>query len=79
MIIHNGDHAQFEIDNANVAPKDRADWPLPSFDAMDWAEAFNKRFPAIPVDDLLPWFAGALMRGFDEHSARTSFSVTEPK
>jgi hypothetical protein len=45
--------------------------PLPSFDVMDWAEAFHKRFPAIAVDDLLPWFAGALMRGYDERSARS--------
>jgi hypothetical protein len=71
MLIHNGDHAQFEIDSAHVAPKDRPDWPLPSFDAMDWAEAFHKRHPTIAVDDLLPWFAGALMRGFDEHSSRS--------
>jgi hypothetical protein len=27
MIIHNGDHAQFEIDNAGVPPKERSDWP----------------------------------------------------
>jgi hypothetical protein len=71
MIIHNGDHAQFEIDNANVPLKERSDWPMPSFDAMDWAEAFNKQYPAIAVDNLLPWFAGALMRGFDEHAARS--------
>lgn len=71
MIIHNGDHAQFEIDNANVPKEQRSDWPLPSFDAMDWAKAFNKRFPAVPVDDALCWFANALMRGYDEWSART--------
>ena len=70
MIIHNGDHAQFEIDNANVPPKERSDWPLPSFDAMDWAEAFHKRFPAIAVDDALGWFAASLMRGWDEAHAR---------
>jgi hypothetical protein len=70
MIIHNGDHAQFEIDNADVAPKDRPDWPLPSFDAKDWAEAFNKRFPAVSVDDAIGWFANALMRGYDERTAR---------
>jgi hypothetical protein len=72
MMIHNGDHLQFEIDNSDVAPEDRPDWPLPSFDAMDWAKAFHKLHPTIPVDSLLPWFAGALMRGYDEKVARCS-------
>jgi hypothetical protein len=33
MIIHNGDHLQYEIDNANTPLRERSDWPLPSFDA----------------------------------------------
>lgn len=66
MMIHNGDHMQYEIDNANTPAKERADWPLPSFSCKDWAEAFNKRHPSISVDDALPWFACALMRGYDE-------------
>lgn len=70
-MIHNGDHAQFEIDHVGVAPKDRPDWPMPSFDAMDWAEAFNKINPAVPVDVALPWFAAALMRGYDEADIRS--------
>lgn len=75
MIIHNGDHAQFEIDNANVPKEQRPDWPLPSFDAQDWAKAFNERFPAVPVDDALSWFACALMRGFDEAQSRMGKEV----
>lgn len=77
-IIHNGDHLQFELDHAGVDPRDRPDWPLPSFDAADWAEAFittaNKlveqgAHPAELLQDkawLTGWFANALMRGYDE-------------
>lgn len=71
-IIMNGDHAEFEREHANTPPHERPDWPLPSFDAKDWAEAFHKRFPAVPVDDALGWFANALMRGYDEHAARAA-------
>lgn len=69
MLIQNGDHMQFEIENANVPKEERADWPWPSFDAMDWAKALNKRFPSISVDEALPWMASALMRGYDEHTS----------
>lgn len=69
MKIHNGDHAGFEIEHANTPLKERPDWPLPSFDARDWAEAFCKRFPAVPQDDAVGWFANALMRGYDERHA----------
>lgn len=68
MKIHNGDHAQFEIDNTGVPPEQRSDWPLPSFDAMDWAKAFSARHPRVSVEDALPWFACSLMRGYDEGS-----------
>lgn len=71
-VILGGDHAQFEIDNEGVSPADRPDWPLPSFDAMDWAVAFNERFPQVPVDDAVGWFANALMRGYDEHAFRSN-------
>lgn len=64
--IMNGDHAEFEAEHANTKPEDRPDWPLPSFDARDWAAAFCKRFPSVPEDEALGWFANALMRGFDE-------------
>jgi hypothetical protein len=67
MIIHNGDHLEYEIENANTPLKERSDWPLPSFDAKDWAEAFCKRFPQMDEGVMLAWFANALMRGFDEH------------
>lgn len=69
-IIHNGDHAQFEIDNANTPPEKRPDWPLPSFDARDWAKEFCKHNPGIDESVMIEWFANALMRGFDEHAAQ---------
>lgn len=65
-IIHNGDHAEYEIENANTPPKERSNWPLPSFDAKDWAEAFCKRHPTMDEGTMLTWFANALMRGYDE-------------
>jgi hypothetical protein len=68
----NGDHAQYEVDNVNTPPEQRSDWPMPSFNALDWAKAFSKRFPDVPVDSALPWFAGALMRGYDEHAWRAN-------
>jgi len=65
-VILNGDHAEFEREYANVPPHERPDWPLPSFDARDWAEAFCKRNPSVEFDVALTWFANALMRGYDE-------------
>jgi hypothetical protein len=71
-IIMNGDHAEFEQEWAGKDPKERPDWPLPSFDARDWAEAFCKINPncGVPEDVMVAWFANSLMRGFDEHAAR---------
>lgn len=79
-IIFNGDHAEFEAEHANTPPKERPDWPLPSFDARDWAEAFCKAATNLgykdaegkPIDEgwMISWFANALMRGFDEREAR---------
>lgn len=66
MRILNGDHMEFEREHANTPPEERPDWPLPSFDARDWAKAFCKRFPSVPEDDAIAWFANALMRGYDE-------------
>jgi NTP pyrophosphatase (non-canonical NTP hydrolase) len=80
--IMNGDHAEFEREWAGKDPKTRPDWPLPSFNAMDWAEAFGKIFIVSkinghltkPVDEqdglMLAWFASALMRGLDEGRSR---------
>ena len=80
MIIHNGDHAQFEIDHANTPKEERPDWPLPSFDARDWAKAFCKITSEreIVIDEalMITWFANALMRGYDE--ARSRASVNGP-
>ena len=45
-IVLNGDHAEYERDNEGVPPKERSDWPLPSFDgAKIWAEAFWSAIP----------------------------------
>ena len=74
--IFNGDHAEFEREWADKDPKTRPDWPLPSFDAKDWAEAFCRlNTIVIPgIDEvandqagiMVGWFANALMRGYDE-------------
>jgi hypothetical protein len=69
MMIHNGDHAEFELEHADTKPEDRPDWPLPSFDARDWARAFCDKFPAFDEELALAWFANALMRGYDEGRA----------
>lgn len=84
-IIMNGDHAEFEAEHANTPPTERPDWPLPSFDARDWAAAFVKTATALgytdgagnPIDEgwAQTWFANALMRGFDEHAARQSSHI----
>lgn len=47
-------------------------WPLPSFDARDWAEAFCKHSPGADEATMLAWFANALMRGFDEAAMRAA-------
>jgi hypothetical protein len=52
--------------------RDDPNWPLPSFDARDWAEAFCKRHPDIDEAVMIGWFANALMRGFDEHGMRAA-------
>jgi hypothetical protein len=81
VIIHNGDHAQYEIDNAGVPPEQRSDWPLPSFDARDWARAFCKiaKDKGHDLDEgwMISWFANALMRGYDEARSRASVSASE--
>jgi hypothetical protein len=78
-VIMNGDHAEFEAEWAASGRPDneRPDWPLPSFDAQDWAAAFCKVANAHgfrdakgePIDEgwMISWFANALMRGYDEH------------
>lgn len=75
-----GDQIDFERRYAGIDPKDRPDWPLPSFDAHDWAEAFCKIATNLgyrdakgePIDPewMVTWFANALMRGYDEREAR---------
>lgn len=74
-VILGGDHAEFEANWAASGKPDnkRPDWPLPSFDAKDWAEAFcniaaslgYKDAEGKPIDEgwMISWFANALMRG----------------
>jgi hypothetical protein len=81
-IILGGDHAEFEAEWAKSGKPDseRPDWPLPSFDAHDWAAAFCKIATNLgykdaegkPIDEgwMISWFANALMRGLDEASSR---------
>jgi hypothetical protein len=76
-VIMNGDHADFEREHANTPPHERPDWPLPSFDARDWATAFCKLNPTMDEGTMLTWFANALMRGFDEHAARVADAEVE--
>lgn len=80
-IILNGDHAEFEAEFAASGKPDseRPDWPLPSFDAQDWAAAFCKIATGLgykdaegkPIDEgwMISWFANALMRGYDERTS----------
>lgn len=76
MNIVNGDHAEYELQNANTQPEQRSDWPLPSFDAQDWAKCFMEKIVAknVEIDEslMIGWFANALMRGFDEAQSRTA-------
>ena len=65
-VILNGDHAEFEREHANTPPHERPDWPLPSFDARDWAKSFCQRFPQVDEEVMIGWFANALMRGYDQ-------------
>ena len=72
----NGDRAQFEIEHADTPLKERPDWPLPSFDCRDWAEAFCKNATELGYRDAdgnqidlgwaQAWFGNALMHGYDE-------------
>ncbi len=55
--------------------RDDPNWPLPSFDAQDWGEAFCKiaaehGHPGIDKGWMVAWFANALMRGYDEANMR---------
>jgi hypothetical protein len=52
--------------------RDDPTWPLPSFDARDWAEAFCAQFPEVEEGMMVTWFANALMRGFDEARMRAA-------
>jgi len=69
MKILNGDHAEFEREHMFTKPEDRPDWPLPSFDARDWAKAFVKLHGG-DEELMTSWFANALMRGYDEQSRK---------
>lgn len=85
----NGDRAEFERAAANIQMKERPDWPLPSFDARDWAEAFCKIAAqhgyrdrdGKPIDEawMATWFANTLMRGYDEARARLAAERDEAR
>ncbi len=56
-------------------------WPLPSFDARDWAKAFceiaaKTGHPGIDEGWMISWFANALMRGYDERAIRMGKSLS---
>lgn len=80
-VILGGDHAAFEQEWAASGRPDeeRPDWPLPSFDAQDWARSFCKIANGFgfkdakgePIDEgwMTGWFANALMRGYDQRAA----------
>lgn len=36
-------------------------------DAQVWANEFCKRYPGVPNDEALGWFANAIMCGYDHH------------
>lgn len=66
-----GDRLAFELEHANTPPQERPDWPLPSFDALDWAKAFLVAYEKsddgfLTEETMTTWFASALMRGYDE-------------
>ena len=69
-VILNGDHAEFEVEHANTPANERPDWPLPSFDARDWAAEFCRiaKTHGQEIDEswMVAWFANALMRGYDQ-------------
>lgn len=75
-IILGGDHAEFEREWAESGRPDceRPDWPLPSYDARDWAAAFRKTAIELGYSDmdegwLICWFANALVRGYDQRAS----------
>lgn len=78
-IILCGDHAAYEAEHPNTPPEEMPHWPLPSFDAQDWAKAFCKIATKLgykdadgnPVDEgwMVAWFANALMRGYDQRAS----------
>ncbi len=41
-------------------------------DGKLWAEEMHRRFPAVPVDDLLGWCCNMIMAGFDEASRKNA-------
>jgi len=61
-----GDQIEFEAEWEGKDPKSRPDWPFPSFNAWDWAEAFCKVQPDVDQGLMISWFANALMRGYDQ-------------
>lgn len=44
-------------------------WPIGCFDARVWAKEFTARFPQVPEDDVIGWFACSIMTGYDQKHA----------
>jgi hypothetical protein len=68
-----------------IAKPDRNDpnWPLPSFDARDWAKSFveiatKNGHGSLDEGWMISWFANALMRGYDEHAMRVGKESPSP-
>lgn len=58
-------------------------WPVQSFDAMDWARAFIATFGAklnwqLDESTMLAWFASALMRGYDQRQWQLDAEKDDP-
>lgn len=68
-----------ELEKIRNSPEKPSDWPLPSFDARDWAKSWceiaEKQGFKTDEDWMIGWFANALMRGYDEHTKRSSKEI----
>ena len=69
---NDGGYSVHRAEKKTLTARERPDWPLSSFDARDWAEAFCKLNPGVDEGLMIAWFANALMRGYDEHAARAA-------
>lgn len=45
-------------------------------DAQKWAQAFRERFPAVPEDEAIGWFANAMMAQWDQTNSAITHNDT---